>query len=179
MNVHLQGTTPGGISCYVKLGSSVEDSEWWLEHAQRWMSILHQAMSSLLSESLSNCIDTFLHMQAAPRFPNFYLLCKSHKGLYYSNGHRPSRPILGMVQWATTTASIAPSVVGTMFLKLDCLLHPQFCLLIETLDFVNRLDVFDSLHGFPRVITLRPLFISPICIVTFYGTMSQKRGAFG
>ena len=148
VNVHLQGTTPGGITRYVKLGSSVEDLEWWLEHAQRWMSTRHEAMSSLLPESLSNCIDTFLHMQAAPRFPNFYLLCKSHKGLYYTNGHWPSRPIVGMVQWATTTASIALSVVGTMFLNLDRLLHPQFSPLIDTLDFVNRLEVFDSLYGF-------------------------------
>ena len=117
VNVHLQGTTPGGITRYVKLGSSVEDLEWWLEHAQRWRSILHEAMSSLLPESLSNCIDTFLHMQAAPRFPNFYLLRKSHKGLFYTNGHWPSRPIVGMVQWATTTASIALLVVGTMFFE--------------------------------------------------------------
>ena len=133
VNVHLQGTTPGGITRYVKLGSSVEDLEWWLEHAQRLMSILHQAMSSLLPESLSNCIDTFLHMQAAPHLLNFYLLCKSQKGF------KPSRPIVGMVQWATTTACIALSVVGTMFLKIDCLLHPQFSPLIATLDFVNRL----------------------------------------
>ena len=148
VNVHLQGTTPGGISRYFKLGSSVEALEWWLERAQRWMSMLHEVMSSLLPESLSNCIDTFLHMQATPRFPNFYLLCKSHKGLHYINGHWPSRPIVGMVQWATTAASIALLIVGTIFLKLDRLLHPEFSPLSDTLDVVNRLRVFDSLHSF-------------------------------
>ena len=63
-------------------------------------------------------------------------------------GHWPSRPIVGMVKWATTSSSIILSAIGTMFLSLDRTLHPQFAPLVDTLDFVNRLHTFDTNFGF-------------------------------
>ena len=146
--VHLRGMTPDGLFRYVKLGTHASDLDWWLDRAKQWMSMLHDVMVSFLPHELVDFIDVFLRMQPPPSFPSFYLLCKSHKGLTYRMGHWPSRSIVGMVKWATTSSSIILSVIGTMFLSLDRTLHPQFAPLVDTLDFVNRLHTFDANFGF-------------------------------
>ena len=101
-------------------------------------------MISLLPDALVDFIDTFLLLQPPPKYPNFYLLCKSHKGLSYVHGHWASRPIVGMVRWVTSSSSIIMSVIGTMFLRLDRTISPMFSPLVDTLDFVTRLHGFDS-----------------------------------
>ena len=82
----LDSKLPDGTCRYVKLGSTKDDLSWWLEKAKHWVDRVHDAMITLLLQDLVDFIDVFLHLRLMPRFPNFYLLCKYHKGLKYVQG---------------------------------------------------------------------------------------------
>ena len=144
----LDSKLPDGTCRYVKLGFTKDDLRWWLEKAKHWVDRVHDAMITLLPHDLVYFIDVFLHLRSMPRFPDFYLLCRSHKGLKYVEGRWPSRPIVGMVQWATSASSIVLSVVGSLFLRSDLAMDPFFAPLVDTLDFVTRLHAFDDKYSF-------------------------------
>ena len=103
---------------------------------------IHDIMGLDVLPNISNTIGTFLCLQPVPRFPPFYLQCKSHKSLDFINGRWKSRPIAGMVCWATSSASSILSILGSMMLCPDRSMNPMF----NALDFVGCLEQFHTTH---------------------------------
>ena len=130
--------TPLNLSVYKELGPESSHKDW-LSKGKRWDQVINDVLFPRLPSSLENMMCVFLSARHFPRLPLFRLLVKSHKSLdLTSEGRWASRPLVGLANWATSSASVIIATVGQIILKLDSRDDPPSTPLRDTMDFMSR-----------------------------------------
>ena len=139
-----------GAPIYNRLGDDTSnDCAHWCGEAEKWQTSLHNLFHLFmepLSVHINKLLVKYFHTFDKPILTNFYLLAKTHKGLYLRDNQRwPSRLIVGLFKWGTTSTSKLLSMLGTILLRCDRLDDPMESPLKDTKDVLTRvLHVYDS-----------------------------------
>ena len=141
-----------GHPVYKCLGTDEpSQQEHWQKEGLHWQNHLIQVLEQFydkLADPMRNALVKFLHTFHDPLLAKFYLLMKTHKGLHLRpDGRWPSRPIVGLYQWATTPVSKLLCILGTILLKCDRWESPLETPLKDALDLISRVHTYMDSHS--------------------------------
>ena len=141
VKANMQSTNIYGESYYCKLAEvdDVAAQDNFLMQAKNWQSSLALICLDSVPNSIAPVIEKYFRTHPDPTWANFHLLCKTHKSKAIVNGRWRSRPIVGLVRWATTACSKLLAVLGNIFLTLDRFLSPDSTPLKDSMDAIHRL----------------------------------------
>ena len=141
VKANTQSTNIYGESYYCKLAEvdDVAAPDNFLMQAKNWQSSLALICLDSVPNSIAPVMEKYFRTHPDPTWANFHLLCKTHKSKAIVNGRWRSRPIVGLVRWATTACSKLLAVLGNIFLTLDRFLSPDSTPLKDSMDAIHRL----------------------------------------
>ena len=138
---NMQSINTYGEPYYCKIAEvdDISTHDSFLQQAKNWQSTLALMCLETVPPSIATVIEKYFRTHLDPTWANFHLLCKTHKSKKVVHGRWRSRPIVGLVRWATTACSKLLDVLGNIFLTLDRSLSPDSTPLKDSMDALQRL----------------------------------------